>query len=209
MNFTKKLVSICLSSICFCPDICAMKSSISTSEGLYRCSRISTGDEDKDELKNIDTSPYSLEKQCNRIIVGAEYTSTNTIIINTMRLCAITFERISGILCSSVGLSKRYCTSCLLNYAPLIERLNYILLDIIQHKLKASGPYYPIYGATKRNIIIANSAVSFALEQYRNIFGQELKAVFLEPTQAQQLYDLFRDTQEGISYAYDFADLSE
>lgn len=207
MNFTKKLISICLSSICFYPDICAMKSSIPKSECLYRCSRISTSDED--EQKSIDTSPYSLGKQCDRIIIGAEYTSINTIIVNTMRLCAITFERISGILCSSVGLSKRYCTSCLLNYAPIIERLNYILLYIIQRKIKASDPHYPVYAATKRNIITANSAVSFALEQYRNIFGQELKAVFLEPTQAQQLYDLFRDTQEGISYAYDFSDLSE
>ena len=186
-----------------------MKSSIPKSECLYRCSRISISDEDEYEQKSIDTSPYSLGKQCNRIIIGAEYTSINTIIVNTMRLCAITFERISGILRSSVGLSKRYCTSCLLHYAPVIERLNYILLDVIQCKIKSSDPHYPVYASTKRNIIIANSAVSLALKQYRNIFGQELNAVFLEPTQAQQLYDLFRNTQEGISYVYDFSDLSE
>ncbi len=197
MKSTKKLISILLSSIFLCPNICAMKSSVSMPEGLCQHGR---DDISAEEMKEVDTSLYSLYKRCQHIIVTASDTHTTAIINNVAYICAITFGKISDLLRSKDGLNKRYYASCLKNYVPLIEGLNHVLLDIIPYKTKATDPCFPASDETKENVRAAERNASLAIAKYGDIFSLEISATFLEPTPVQQMYDLLCDTNKGISY---------
>lgn len=197
MKFIKKLIPILLSSICFCPNICAMKSSVSMPENLYK---YACDDASAEEIKEFDTSLYNLYKRCQHITITASDTPAEILIKDTAYICAVTFEKISDLLRSKDGLNKRYYASCLTNYVPLIEKLNYILFDIIPYKIETTDPCFPTSEETKRNVLAASSIVPITLKKYRDIFDKELRATFLEATQIQQMYVLLCETYEGVSY---------
>lgn len=195
MNFTKKLISICLSAICFCPNICAMKSSVSMPENLYRYAR-----DEREKPKITDYSLYGLYKSLNRIIINSPDTPTETIIKDTSYVCSVIFSGIYDLLSNRDVPNRYYYVSCLLNYIPLINDLNYILNDIVPDKVETSDPCFPASDEAKRILHTADSAVSLVMTRYMSIFEYELNAAFLESTQVQKIYDLLCDTHEGVSY---------
>lgn len=190
MCYTKKLISILLSSICVCPFASAMRSSISMPENISK--------EMGESLQYDDHSPYNFERLCDRTITMAPTTPIDTIIRETSYICLSTFDMIKSILGNKSAPSNRFYIANISNYEFVLEKINYIISDIILSKSDSIKQFFTPSKETKSSLVDSIFTVSSVLKKYENKLYIELFATHSQKTQTRYFYDIMNEIWDGL-----------